>query len=66
MRKILINLIEAYQLFFSFDRGILSFFAPGGACKYPVSCSEYMKREIGEVGVIRGSWLGLKRIWSCK
>lgn len=66
MKKLLINLIEFYQTFLSFDHGLLSFLAPGGACKYPVTCSEYTKQKILELGVFRGSWLGVKRIWRCK
>lgn len=63
---IIIKIISFYQAFLSFDKGALAIFAPGGACKYEVSCSEYTKQRIGEFGVFRGSWLGLKRIWSCR
>ncbi len=64
--KIIIFLITFYQKFLSFDRGILAIFAPGGACKYEVCCSEYTKLEIREVGVVRGIIMGIKRIWSCR
>lgn len=66
MKKLFINLISFYQIFLSFDHGLLSFLAPGGACKYPVSCSEYTKQAIMEYGVIRGGWMGLKRFGGCK
>lgn len=66
MQKLLINLIGFYQVFLSFDRGLLSYFALGGACKYQISCSEYTKQAIKEFGALRGIWLGLKRIWSCR
>ncbi len=66
MKQILIGLINFYQIFLSFDRGVLSIFAPGGACRYPVSCSEYMKQSIIERGVVKGAQMGLKRLWSCK
>jgi len=66
MKKIAINLIRFYQVYLSFDRGILAILTPGGACKYSVSCSEYTKRAILEHGVIDGIWMGIKRIWSCR
>lgn len=65
MLKVCLILINIYQTFLSFDRGILRVLAPGGACKYPVSCSEYTKQMLIEHGVVRGSFLGLKRILSC-
>lgn len=66
MQKLLIKIIEVYQVYLSFDTGILRVFAPGGACKYPLSCSEYTKQAIEKHGVTTGIKLGLKRIWSCR
>ncbi len=66
MKSILIGLVEFYQKNLSFDSGLLAIFAPGGACRYEVSCSEYTKQQIKEFGVFKGSWLGLQRIWSCR
>lgn len=66
MKRLLINILEFYQTYLSFDRGVLAIFAPGGACRYEVSCSEYTKQKIRELGVVRGTWLGIKRIWSCR
>lgn len=66
MQKLLIKIIEFYQAYLSFDTGILRAFAPGGACRYPLSCSEYTKQAIMKHGVAIGIILGLKRIWSCR
>lgn len=66
MSWLAIKAIEFYQVFLSFDTGMLRFLAPGGACRYPVRCSEYTKIKIREKGVIRGVWLGFKRIISCR
>lgn len=66
MKKLLVSLIEIYQTYLSFDKGVLAFFAPGGACKSEISCSEYTKQIIIEQGVTRGLVLGARRIWSCK
>lgn len=66
MLKFLIKLIEVYQKYLSFDFGLLRFLAPGGACKYRPTCSEYTKQAIIKHGVLRGVYLGGKRILSCR
>jgi len=66
IKKVLIGVINFYQRFLSFDRGALAVLAPGGACRFPVSCSEYTKEQIMEKGVNRGLFLGIKRILSCR
>lgn len=65
MKKIIVGLINFYQQYLSFDTGILRILAPGGACRYPVSCSQYTKESIEEFGVLKGGALGIKRILSC-
>ncbi len=57
MRMILRGLIRLYQL-------ILSPILPG-SCRYAPSCSHYAAEAIGTHGVIRGSWLAVKRIVRC-
>lgn len=59
MKNLLINLIEFYQASLS-----MIFFQ--GACRFEVSCSEFTKQQIKELGVAEGSLTGLKRIWSCR
>lgn len=66
MRFLILKLIDLYQIIFSFDRGLLIFLAPGGACKYEVSCSEFTRIKIREVGVIKGVGLGIRRILTCR
>lgn len=66
MSWLAIKLIEFYQIFLSFDTGILRFLAPGGACRYQVRCSEYTKIQIREKGLFKGIFLGIKRIISCR
>lgn len=65
MQKLLISLIYFYQKYLSFDSGALAFLAPGGACRYEISCSEYTKLAILEKGTIKGIALGFKRILTC-
>lgn len=66
MKNLLIKFINFYQKYLSFDRGLLMVLAPGGACKFEVTCSEYTKQSIKDFGALRGVGLGLKRIWSCR
>lgn len=66
MKNLLINLIQFYQVYLSFDKGVLALLAPGGACKYETSCSEYTKQMIIQKGAGKGLMLGVKRIWSCR
>ncbi len=64
--KFITFLINFYQSYLSFDKGVLSLLAPGGACRYPLSCSEYTKQAVLKYGPFMGIWMGLKRIWSCR
>jgi len=66
MKRFVILIINFYQISLSFDGGLLSFLAPTGACKYEISCSEYTKRAILEFGVLKGSFLGFKRLITCR
>jgi len=57
LKKIFIAPIRFYQISLS------PLFAP--TCRYQPTCSHYMIQAINEWGVIRGTWLGLKRIFRC-
>lgn len=65
-KKIPVSIIFFYQYFLSFDRGVLSLLAPGGACLRSPTCSEYTKNMIIKKGAIQGLILGLKRIYKCR
>lgn len=66
MKKLLVSIINFYQIYLSFDRGLLRVFAPIGACKYEVSCSEFTKQAILKQGLLKGGIEGIKRILSCR
>ena len=54
---LLILIVRIYQI------GISPYFPD--ACRYQPTCSQYMIESIKEWGVLKGGWLGLKRISSC-
>jgi len=37
-----------------------------GHCKFVPTCSEYMRQAVHEWGLLRGGWLGLKRLARCR
>ncbi|MEZ5046593.1 MAG: membrane protein insertion efficiency factor YidD [Chitinophagaceae bacterium] len=55
---ILIGLIKFYQL-------ALSPFLGTNKCRYTPSCSEYAKEALLKHGILKGFWLGIKRISRC-
>ena len=56
MKKILLFLISIYQF--------ISKYTPA-TCRFYPTCSEYTKQAIVKYGVLKGSWLGIKRICRC-
>lgn len=51
------DLVEFYQ------NSISPMFPP--SCRFQPTCSEYTKRAIQRYGLVRGTWLGAKRILKC-
>ncbi len=56
LKKFLIKLISLYQK--------ISMLKPP-VCRFYPTCSEYTKQAITKYGVVKGLWLGLKRISKC-
>ena len=38
----------------------------GGACRFAPTCSEYARLAVTDHGVLRGSWLAVRRILRCQ
>jgi putative membrane protein insertion efficiency factor len=57
MRRLILLLIRGY-------RYLLSPWL-GNNCRFYPSCSSYAEEAISEHGVVRGSWLTLKRLGKC-
>lgn len=60
MKKIFIFIINLYKKNISPILHKLGF-----DCKYYPTCSEYTKQAIEKYGVIKGCYLGIKRILKC-
>lgn len=56
MKQILLGLIKIYQYFSKFTPSV---------CRFYPTCSEYTKQAIIKYGVLKGGWLGIKRICRC-
>lgn len=57
LRRAFIKFVRAYQFLIS---PLL-----GNNCRYYPTCSAYMIEAIERFGVIKGTWLGLKRLSRC-
>ncbi len=55
--KFLILIVRIYQI------GVSPYFPD--SCRYQPTCSQYMIDSIKEWGVVKGTWMGLKRLVSC-
>lgn len=65
MKKIALVLIRFYQKVLSPDQGLLSYLFSERFCRFHPTCSEYTYQAIDKYGIIKGIWLGLKRIVRC-
>jgi len=57
--------IKTYQILISFDHGLLKIFYPDGYCRFHPSCSQYGYEAINRFGVIKGTFLAMKRLTRC-
>lgn len=57
MQKIIIGALRGYKL-------LISPLLPS-ACRFYPTCSEYMLDALKKHGVLKGIWMGLKRLGRC-
>ncbi|MHA2621760.1 MAG: membrane protein insertion efficiency factor YidD [bacterium JZ-2024 1] len=57
MTSLLVSIIRAYQ------KWISPLFAP--ACRFQPSCSEYTAQAVLKYGVLKGMYLGFRRLLRC-
>jgi len=67
MKKPFIYLITQYQIYLSPDQGKIPKYLgiSKKTCMFYPTCSEYAKQAIQKYGVLKGFWLGFKRILRC-
>lgn len=58
-------LIRIYQRTISLDHGPLAPYMPFRVCGYDPTCSEYAYQAIGKYGLLKGIFLGSKRLLRC-
>ncbi len=61
-KKPLLILIKIYQYTIPYFYKILD---PSLGCRFYPSCSEYSFQAIEKYGIVKGIWLGVKRILKC-
>ena len=67
IKTLILKIIVLYQKTISPDHGLFSsvFNFYGYGCRFRPTCSEYTYQQIEKYGVIKGGWLGIKRIAKC-
>lgn len=63
MKTVLRWLIRGYQVFISPVLHRLA--GPGSGCRYEPTCSQYFLDALQIHGLLKGSWLGICRIFRC-
>lgn len=56
-RNLVVGLVNIYQKLVSPRLG--------ANCRYQPTCSSYAAEAVGRFGVLRGGWLGVKRVARC-
>jgi len=64
-RYLAASLVSIYQKTLSPDHGWFKSLHPVGYCRYHPTCSQYTREAILKYGLLRGTWLGSKRIIRC-
>ena len=57
MQWIVIRVLRLYQI-------AVSPLVPS-ACRFHPTCSEYMRQAVDRHGVLKGTWMGLRRLGRC-
>jgi len=64
MKKTALFIISGYQLLMS--PLLHTVYGSTNVCRFYPTCSKYLKAAVSRYGIIKGLWLGLKRISLCR
>lgn len=64
-QKVALILIRLYQQTLSLNHGLLGYIVSERFCRFHPTCSQYTYEAIEHFGVLRGGWMGLKRVLRC-
>lgn len=66
MKKLVLNLIKLYQKTEFFRAPFFkTFFLSDASCRYSPTCSRYTYQAVEKYGVLKGMYIGIKRIVRC-
>ena len=65
MEKIIVNFIKKIMIFLILFYQLCISPLLGNNCRYYPTCSQYAIEAIEKKGIIRGSWMAVKRICRC-
>jgi hypothetical protein len=64
-KRFCLFLIRIYQKTLSPDHGLMKRFYKYGVCRFTPTCSQYTYDAVEKYGALKGSWLGIRRIFRC-
>ncbi len=64
-KSLVLGLIRLYQKTLSFEHGFIGKIFGERFCRFAPTCSQYTYEAIVKYGVLKGSFIGLRRIVRC-